>query len=142
MYYTELGYDSYDEYLAGEEWHQIRSFFYSLKTPYRCKLCHKRDDLLVHKRSYFHLTPEAFKQLKPSFIKKILVYFCHRCNHLVHFQKGKKVPLDYLYLWEREKQLYFRLDMVIRRLGRDIWGVLAWIVYSFNITSKPRRKPL
>jgi hypothetical protein len=134
MHYQDLGYDTYDDYLSGPEWKEIRNFFYSLSAKYRCRICHVRRDLLVHKRSYYYLQPEAFKSLAIKYVRRILVYLCPRCNRLVHYynyKKNQRVPLDHLFLIEREQAIFWRIDMIFRRLGRDIWSFFAWVVHTY-----------
>lgn len=124
MHYQELQYDSYDEYLNGIEWKKIKNIFYYSGVPYRCRICHTRKKLLVHKRSYAYLTPYSFLLLRKKREKmffKILVYLCHPCNEKVHFTKThEKVPLDYLFLWEQEQSIYWQPGMMIRRFFNDL----------------------
>lgn len=134
MYYSELQYDSYDEYLDGQQWQEIKALYYHSGVLYRCRICHKRRGLLLHKRSYAYLTPEKYLNMKDKMIRKILVYLCHRCNELIHFyKKGDKVPLDYLFLYEREQEIYYRWQFFVIRFFRDIWQVIRWFYYSYKL---------
>jgi hypothetical protein len=139
MHYSELGFDSYDEYLESSLWKKIRDIKYSAGDPYRCRLCHTKKVLYLHKRTYYNLTPEFFTFLLKhdrKMFNKILVYLCSRCNNLVHWYDGKrqkkKVPLDYLFLWEREQQLFYRLDFILRRLTRTTIWIIKWIGESYT----------
>lgn len=142
MQYQELGYDTYDEFLRGSEWTQIRDIKYKAKGAYLCRLCHKDSGLSLHKRTYFNLTPEFFLALlkhRPRMFYAILVYLCGKCNRSVHFYRsGEKVPLDYLFLWDREQSLYFRPDNVILRIARSVRRILIWIYRSYYIPQNKR----
>lgn len=143
MYYDRLGYDSYDDYLNGPEWQEIRDIFYHSGAKYRCRICHVRKSLLVHKRTYYMLRPRFFKSISNKWLHRILVYLCPRCNSLIHFyNKKEKVPLDYLFLWEREKEIYWRGSMIIRRGFRSTISALRWMRYSYRIERMAHRKPL
>jgi hypothetical protein len=144
MKYQALGYDTYDDYLNGEEWQEIRDYFYSLNTPYRCRVCHRNKKLLVHKRTYYALHPSFFKSLSKRMIRKILVYLCVPCNDLVHFYDGRKkkkaVPLDYVFLWDREQVIFFRPDRVMQRLARSLYYFLKWLHSSYWVELKARHR--
>lgn len=146
MYYKELNYDTYDEYLNGNEWKEIRDIFYLSGVKYRCTICFARKKLLVHKRSYYYLTPKFFRiiaRTNKKLLTKILSYKCSRCNSLCHFydkQKKKPVELDYLFLWEREKKIYWRVDMVVVRLFRTTESALKWIYYSYKTWGRESKR--
>lgn len=141
MYYFELGYDLYDAYIDGPEWKEIKDIFFQSGTPYRCRLCHETKHLNVHKRSYAYLEPAFFRKIvrNKKLLRKILVYLCKRCNTLVHFyKKNQKVPLDYLFLYDRELRLYWRVDMVLYRTVRTTRRVVLWLWYSYQVKQKRR----
>lgn len=139
MWYKDVNpsYDNYDDYLQGE-WQAIHEYIYQLRLfPYRCRVCFVKKALLLHKRSYGELTLAGIKKLSKRMLKKIFVWLCHRCNSLIHFYTDKqKVPLDYLFLWEREKRVWIRPDMVIRRAYRGTWYIIRWFRYSYSIKKK------
>ncbi len=120
MYYTDLNYDSYDEYLKGPEWEEIHDIFYQKGGEYRCRICWGKKGLILHKRSYFHLTPEFFRVADKKWLRMVLVWLCEKHNNQIHFyKKDEKVPLDYLFLWERERGVYKRPLNIIRRVLRS-----------------------
>lgn len=146
MHYSDLGFDNYDDYIASPEWQEIRDMKYHSGDPYRCRICHSRRSLSLHKRTYYDLTPAFFYWLLKNnkrLFRKILVYLCKRCNTLVHFYDGnkqkRKVPLDYVFLWDREQQLYWRPDMVVVRFFRTTDRFIKWLYYSYKIGDKTRR---
>ena len=143
MYFKDLGYDSYDEYLNGVEWGQIRDIFYKNSGKYRCRICHAKKQLIVHKRTYYYLQPEFFKQMDKAWLNKILVYLCDKHNREVHFyDRRQKVPLDYLFLAEREHEIYKRPINVFWRLYRDLGDVWIWIRESYYPHKLKRRRTL
>jgi hypothetical protein len=146
MHFSQLGYDSYDEYIDSPEWREIRDMYYSSGVAYRCRVCHSRKSLRLHKRTYYDLTPKFFYYLLKNnkrLFNKILEYLCSRCNTLIHFYDGrkqkKKVPLDYLFLWDREQRIYWRVDMVIRRSIRSFFRFFVWMYYSYTLRQNKRR---
>lgn len=140
MHYSELNYDTYDEYLMGEEWQEIRDIFYRSGVSYRCIICHARRNLLVHKRSYYYLNAHYFRKCEKWLLELILAYLCHRCNKLVHFYRnGEKVELDYLFLSLREDAIFNRWDMTIRRSFRSLARLGRWFYYSFRIVRRKVR---
>lgn len=147
MHFSELGFDTYDEYIAGEEWQTIREMKYKSGDPYRCRLCWGRRELRLHKRTYYDLTPEFFYFLLKNnrrIYNKILVWLCPRCNTLVHWYDGKKqkkkVPLDYLFLWDRECQVYNRPDIIMLRFFNITIQLVRWIWVSYQIERRKRRR--
>lgn len=150
MQYQVLGYDTYDEFLTGVEWEEIRNFYYHSGVAYRCRTCHKTKDLRLHKRSYYNLTPKFYKWLfyhKRKLFFKFLVYLCPHCNTLIHFYDGKKlmqkVPLDYIFLWDREQQIYWRIDKITMRFLRTIWreGLHSgkWLATAYRVAPQKKR---
>lgn len=125
MYFTDLNYDNYDDYLKGREWEEIHEIFYQRGGPYKCRLCGVRKSLVLHKRSYYFLTQDFFKKADKKWLNKVLVWLCVPCNKKVHFYNDKdRVPLDYLYLWDREQHLFKRVDYRLRRLRRMLLNFL------------------
>lgn len=138
MHFNELGYDSYDEFLEGKEWAEMRNAYYALKVGYRCRICHSRMRIKVHKRSYVYLQLSFFKKRKRLF-KKVMVYLCEKCNQKVHFyNKNDKVPLDYLTLWDREQELYWRIDNMLLRMIRTTWRITKRLFLSYRLGSRKR----
>jgi hypothetical protein len=39
MYYSELGYGDYDDYLVGPEWKAIKEFYFQYRRRYECDIC-------------------------------------------------------------------------------------------------------
>lgn len=147
MHYSDLGFDNYDEYISSEEWKTIRDMKYHSGDPYRCRVCWSGKLLSLHKRTYYNLTSDFFYWLlkhNRRIYNKILVWLCPRCNDLIHFYDGKKrkkkVPLDYLFLWDREQQIFYRPDMIIRRGVRIVGKVCQWFVDSYVIGKKKKRR--
>jgi hypothetical protein len=120
MYYTELGYDEYDQYLAGPEWKAIKNFYYGNCKKHECDICETRERILLHKRSYKFLTlPELKKRYRGDsskilrYLHTYMVYLCSSCNKKVHFYPdGSKVPLEYRKLRERETTVRKRVPKV------------------------------
>lgn len=122
MNYRELGYQYYDDYLAGPEWKEIHDFFYKFCGPYECRICRKPRQLLLHKRSYQFLTMKAlrkkyiFKQLIIRVLKKLMCWLCKFHNGEIHFyDNGQRVPLEYAYLLRREREIDRRYHSLWRR---------------------------
>ena len=120
MIYKDLGYQEYNDYLEGEEWQEIKNYFYEHCGSYECRGCHVKQGLVLHKRSYRFLTLSAIKKryIFPFwvkwYLKKYMVWLCHDCNKLVHFYSdGRRVDLDYKSLMKREKYVFswkYKLD--------------------------------
>lgn len=133
MYYHQLGYDTYSEYLEGEDWQKIHEFFYENIKPYKCRVCGKNRNLVLHKRTYERLTLDQFKRwfrVDRRTLKHAMVWLCKSCNSRVHFyDNGTKVPLVYRDLMAREQVVYKRYHSIwnkIRHLHpHDILDALA-----------------
>lgn len=115
MYYSDLGYKHYQEYVNGPEWREVKDYFYEHCGEYICRICGKRQGLLLHKRSYEYLTMQKlrqkfwFKFRIVRYMKKYMVWLCFPCNNEVHFDdEGRKIVLDYAILWKREQLIYRR----------------------------------
>lgn len=120
MNYQELGHDTYDQYLDSDEWKKIKTYFYALSETYQCRLCHLRNGLVLHKRTYHFLRFDQFRKLPEKYVHKILVYLCSDCNHQVHFYPDEsKVPLDSLFLMDREEEVYNSWKYIVLRFIRD-----------------------
>ena len=117
MYYSELGYDQYDDYLVGPEWREIKRFFYENRDVYACSICGTHQQIVLHKRSYKFLSLSELKKRYRGDRTKIMrylhtymVYLCRGCNKKVHFYpSGERVPLEYRKLKEREDQVRKRI---------------------------------
>jgi hypothetical protein len=113
MYYSELGYDEYDDYLVGPEWREIKRFFYENRKQYACDICGAHQQIVLHKRSYKFLSlSELRKRYRGDrtkimrYLHTYMVYLCRGCNKKVHFYpSGERVPLEYRKLKEREDQV-------------------------------------
>lgn len=142
MHYTDLNYDNYDEYLAGEEWKEIRDFIYQIAViPYYCRICHVPRDLLLHKRSYIFLHPKKLKLLQHKYLKKIFVWICHPCNEKVHFYaKNERVPLDYIFLWEREQKVYRMPRFIFLRFVRTLKRFSRWMYWSYRLSGRRKNR--
>jgi hypothetical protein len=113
MYYSELGYDEYDDYLVGPEWREIKKFFYENRDVYACSICSTHQQIVLHKRSYKFLSLSELKKRYLGDRTKIMrylhtymIYLCRGCNRKVHFYpSGERVPLEYRKLKERENQV-------------------------------------
>lgn len=127
MHFSELGYQTYDGnegYLGGHEWKQLHDFFYTFCGSYRCRVCHKKRGLVLHKRTYEVLSLRALRKkffhIKPLMIrwlKRHFVWLCHEHNHQVHFyDDGTRVPLKYTALWKREQEVYRRHKSIWRKI--------------------------
>lgn len=139
MYFTELGYDTYDEFLKGPHWQELRDAYYALRIKYWCRICHSRMRIKVHKRSYVYLDLAFFRK-RPRLLRKAMVYLCEKCNHKVHFyNKHEKVPLDFLTLYDREQELYWRIDNVILRNVRTFANIVKWVWFSYKLGRVKRR---
>lgn len=117
MWYKELNYSHYQEYVNGPEWREIKDYFYEFCGEYKCRICGKKTGLLLHKRSYQYLTLDLIKQkyifrfLIVRFLKKNMTWLCFPCNRLVHFDdNGEAVTLSFDTLWKREQQIYRRTN--------------------------------
>ncbi len=120
MHYSELNYDSYDKYLQGPEWQEIHDIFFDRGGKYQCKICHSKEKLILHKRTYYSLRPEFFKDMDDKWLRKFFVWLCIKHNTEIHFyNKEEKVPLDHLFLSERENEIYKRPLNRFRRVLRD-----------------------
>src|SRR5262245_51577273 len=103
MYYSDLGYDEYEDYLMGPEWRAIKRYFYENRTSYTCDICGGHQGLVLHKRSYKFLSlPELKKRYRGDktkimrYLHTYMVYLCRACNHLVHFYPNReRVPLQH-----------------------------------------------
>jgi hypothetical protein len=121
MHYKELGYKDYGEFLAGPEWEQLHNYFYENCGPYRCGVCGVHRHLLLHKRTYDHLTLFSLKKrfffVKPlivRWLRKHFVWLCSNHNNLIHFyDNGARVPLEYNALVAREK--------VVINMHKSLW---------------------
>lgn len=138
MYFYDLGYKSYEEYLKGPEWRVIKEYFYQEhRTRYECRICLERQGLRPHHRSYYCLTPIEFMKLPKKIRNMMLVYLCQRCNDKVHFYRdGTKVPLDYMFLWDREEEVYNHWYFYFMRLFKRIWRFIV----SLNPEGGGRRR--
>jgi hypothetical protein len=113
MYYNELGYGDYDDYLVGPEWKAIKQFYFAHCNKYECDICGSRERILLHKRSYKFLSLPELKKRYRGDVTKILrylhtymVYLCTGCNRKVHFYgDGTRVPLEYRKLREQEQRV-------------------------------------
>jgi hypothetical protein len=113
MYYNELGYGDFDDYLVGPEGKTIKQFYYEHCKKYECDICGTRERILLHKRSYKFLSlPELKKRYKGDatkilrYLHTYMVYLCQGCNRRVHlYADGTRVPLEYRKLKDREQQV-------------------------------------
>src|SRR5215213_8981785 len=113
MYYNELGYGDYDDYLVGPEWKAIKQFYFQHCKKYECDICGSQERILLHKRSYKFLSlPELKKRYRGDttkilrYLHTYMVYLCQGCNRKVHFYgDGTRVPLEYRKLRDREQQV-------------------------------------
>lgn len=136
MHYSQLGYKDYDEYLDGPEWEEIRRFFYENCGPYQCRICTQPRKLLLHKRSYEHLTMKSlrrkyiFKFLIVRRLKKLMCWLCFPHNGEIHFyDDGRRVPLQYEYLLRREQEIDRRHRSLWRKIRKmkpsDIFNAIS-----------------
>lgn len=72
---ADLGFESYDDYLASSRWNTLRMEACRLAEE-RCQLCNKSGVLHVHHRSY--------ARLGTSQERKDLVVLCERCHEKFH----------------------------------------------------------
>src|SRR3954470_7457 len=122
MYYSELGYGDYDDYLVGPEWKAIKQFYFENRKKYQCDICGSRERILLHKRSYKFLSlPELKKRYRGDttkilrYLHTYMVYLCQGCNRKVHFYgDGTRVPLEYRKLKDREQQVRLRVKKTPR----------------------------
>jgi len=111
MYFSSYGYDIYEDYLMGAEWSAIKNWYFKNTKKYECDICTGHDHIVLHKRSYKFLSlVELRKRYSRDNTKMLrylhtyMVYLCRGCNRNVHFYPtGKKVPLEYRKLLDREK---------------------------------------
>lgn len=109
MYFYELGYASYEEYLQSRHWEKLKEQRIKNKNA-KCYICGSKTWLLLHHRTYEHLGREK---------KGELVVLCTRCNKLVHFyDNGKRVPLTYKALLAREKEIWRRKNGYLGPIGK------------------------
>lgn len=115
MWYKDLNYNHYQEYVNGPEWREIKDYYYENCGVYECRIDKKKRGLLLHKRSYQYLTLDSikeryiFKYFIKRYLKKNMVWLCFPCNREVHFDdEGKTIELTYSALWKREQLIYRR----------------------------------
>jgi len=113
MYYTELNYDEYDQYLVGPEWRGLNQYFYENRKSYECGICGARKHLVLHKRSYKFLSLAELKRKYRGdkgkimrYLHTYMVYLCRTCHRQVHFlPSGERTPMQYRALKDRELRL-------------------------------------
>lgn len=120
MTYQDLGFRSYQEYLASPHWQELVAK--RRRNPDRqCRICGARTRLVLHHRTYVNLGHE-----KPG----DLVDLCEDCNREVHFNGRIRTPLFYEYLWPREQMLYKRRRSFKYRImmvhPSDLINPLVW----------------
>jgi hypothetical protein len=141
MHYSEFGYDNYDEYLNGKEWHEIKDFYYKHIKPYKCGICKQHIKLLLHKRNYAHLSLKSLRRkyvlnfLIVRYLRKNMVYLCHKHNSMIHFyDNGSRVPLVYKDLVAREQYIKWRENSWWTKFKRlKPSQVFEWIGKAYKI---------
>ena len=109
MYFSDLGYASYDEYLQSRHWAKLKEQRIKNKNA-KCHICGSKAWLLLHHRTYENLGREK---------KQDLVVLCTRCNKLIHFyDNGMRVPLTYEALTKREKEIWHRKNGYLGSIGK------------------------
>lgn len=133
MHYSSLGYSSYSQYLNGNEWKKLHDFYYKHCGSYRCGICGIKTDLVLHKRSYEHLSLQSLRKkfwfnfLIAWYLKRLMSWLCHKCHKQVHFYKnGTKVPMVYNTLYRREKLLLWQ---------HRSWQVAKWLLLALLVVS-------
>lgn len=125
MYYSDLGYNSYEDYRRGAHWQRITRKRHG-KTCQR-RFCGK-PAMLTHHLRYTHLGREKNNDL---------VYLCFDCNDLAHFyDTGKRIPVteyggDLQLRWKEINSLWWN----IKRFRPSYF--FTWVHNSYSVS--PRR---
>lgn len=126
MYFSELGFKSYNTFLESPYWRRVCDIYRRSSLLRQCWVCDERQYQLHHE-DYSILG----KELEKGNLKK-LVPLCDKHHHLVHFDEtGDKIPLKPWCLRERREALR-------KAYIKSIWW-RPWLWKSFTKTYVARK---
>jgi hypothetical protein len=96
MYFSEIGFENYPDYLKSKHWKEFKQRAWKNSKHKACNICGKRYNLVLHHRSYANLGKESLNDV---------VLLCKDCHKDVHFNKGTKTMLKRTHLYKREMYL-------------------------------------
>lgn len=108
MYFTDLGYETYNGYLDSKHWQKLRKEVWASGVRKECHICKTKRNLLLHHRTYTNLGHER--------LGRDVILLCKFCHIDVHFDRGVKTPLERRFLVAREMQLYRRKHSILWRI--------------------------
>jgi hypothetical protein len=100
MYYKDLGFSSYDEYLQSQHWYLVNRAYDESTLPKYCYIC-DNPNYVLHHEGY----DELGQELARGHLQH-MVPLCQDCHEKVHFDEyGEKIPMKKEYLRERRMML-------------------------------------